>query len=396
MDAQLIERLLADLESDQVERTISTTNTDKFGQAICAFANDLPNHRTPGYLIIGADDRTGLPSGLNVTDHLLQRLGGLRSDGNIVPLPAMTVQRVTLTGGLDVAVVEVQPSDLPPVRYQGRVWIRIGPRKAIASEQEERILSEKRVSAARTFDARPCLESSIADLSVPLFEAYRSAAVAREIIDENHRTIEEQLASLRFFDSHRGTPTNAGILLFGINPRYFLPGAYVQYLSLPGQDLTEVPLDQAEIDGDLQTVLEGLILRIRVMNVKVLHQRSPLQETVRDRYPEVAIREILLNSVAHRDYESNTPIRLSVFQDRIEIASPGGLYGAVTQENFGTESSYRNPVIAEALKVLGFVNRFGYGIRRAEKALQENGSMPLGVTISSATVLITIWAREDQ
>jgi ATP-dependent DNA helicase RecG len=386
--------LLADLESDRVERTISTNNSDKFAQAICAFANDFPNNRMPGYLVIGADDETGHPSGLYVTDELLQRLGALRSDGNIQPLPAIAVQKVILDGNSEVAVVEVQPSDLPPVRYKGRIWIRVGPRKAIASEQEERILYEKRLSAAKTFDARPCLESSIDDLSVRLFEAYRGNAVATEIIEENHRTIEQQLASLRFFDTHRAVPTNAGILLFGTNSRFFLPGAYVQYLRLPSEDLTDVPVDQAEISGDMQSILDELLLRVRVLNTHDLQPLNPLREELRSRYPEVAVREILLNAVVHRSYESNTPIRFSVFSDRIEIISPGGLYGEVDSENFGTQSSYRNPVIAEALKVLGFVNRFGYGIRRAQRALAENGSKPLGITINNAAVLIAIWALE--
>lgn len=146
--------LLADLESDRVERTISTNNTDKFAEAVCAFANDFPAHRQPGYLILGADDKTGALSGLKVSDQLLQNLAALRSDGNIQPLPALGVSRFTFPEG-DVAVVEVTPSDLPPVRYKGRVWIRDGPRKAIANEQEERILSERRVAATTSFDATP-------------------------------------------------------------------------------------------------------------------------------------------------------------------------------------------------------------------------------------------------
>jgi len=396
MEAIVIAQLLADMESDRVERTISVTDTDKFAEAVCAFANDLPANRLPGYLIIGAHDRTGQPSGLNVTDQLLQQLGGLRSDGNIQPLPMIVVQKVTLPSGDEVAVVEVQPSDLPPVRYKGRIWVRVGPRRAVASEQEERVLSEKRISAARTFDARPCLESSIQDLSTRLFEAYRNSAVATEVIAENHRTVEEQLISLRFFDAHRNVPTNAGILLFGTNPRFFMPGAYIQFLRLPGTELTDVPSDQGEISGDLQSVLQQMLLQIRALNSRDMHQISPLQEKVSDRYPEVAVREILLNAVAHRSYESNTPIRFSAFSDRIEIASPGGLYGEVNSDNFGTASSYRNPVIAEALKILGFVNRFGYGIRRAQRALAENGNRPLGVTITNGAVLITIWAREAE
>jgi len=181
---------------------------------------------------------------------------------------------------------------------------------------------------------------------------------------------------------------------FRNEPPIFLPGAYVQYLNRPGTELTDVPIDQAEISGDMQSVLDELLLRVKVLNTHSLQQKTPLREQLVARYPDVAVREILLNAVVHRSYESNTPIRFSVFSDRIEIVSPGGLYGEVNIENFGTQSSYRNPVIAEALKVLGFVNRFGYGIRRAQRALAENGNKPLGIAISNAAVLITIWALD--
>jgi ATP-dependent DNA helicase RecG len=88
-----LKKLIADLESDRVERTTSINNTDKFSQAVCAFANDYPNHRQPGYLLIGIEDKTGNLSGLNVTDILLRNLGALRSAGNILPIPALTVTR---------------------------------------------------------------------------------------------------------------------------------------------------------------------------------------------------------------------------------------------------------------------------------------------------------------
>ena len=91
--------LLADLESDRIERTVSTTNTEKFSQAVCAFANDFPGHLQSGYLLIGVLD-DGQLSGLKVTDELLQSLGALRSEGNIQPMPALIVSRFSLTGGM--------------------------------------------------------------------------------------------------------------------------------------------------------------------------------------------------------------------------------------------------------------------------------------------------------
>ncbi len=180
--------LIADLESDRIERTLSTTNTENFSQAVCAFANDFPGHLQSGYLLIGVLD-DGQLSGLKVTDELLQSLGALRSEGNIQPMPALIVSRFSLTGG-DVAVVEVLPADLHPVRYKGRVNLRVGPRRATASEQEERILTERRFAHALTFDALPCLDSALAELSEDRFRlTYLRHAVSEEVIAENGRPL---------------------------------------------------------------------------------------------------------------------------------------------------------------------------------------------------------------
>ena len=391
LNEEQLKELMAEVESDVAERTESTNNTDKFGQAICAFANDLPNHRRPGYLLIGVKD-DGALAGIKVTDDLLKNLAGIRSDGNILPQPMMNVAKFCLPGG-DVAVVEVHPSDLPPVRYKGRVHIRVGPRKAIANEQEERVLSERRVAQAKSFDAQPCTESKIEDLALGQFDAYRREAVDAETIAANHRPLEQQLASLRLYDPDRHCATNAGMLLVGKNPRFFLPGAYVQYLELPGTSLTEVPIDQAEVAGDLQSVLKELLGRLRLLVKTAMVQVNPLQEKLVPNYPEGAIRELLMNAVMHRNYNSNSPIRFYVFADHIEIQNPGGLYGEATLANFPTRNSYRNPVIAEALKSLGFVNRFGYGVQRAQALLLDNGNRPAEFEFDEHSVLVKISKR---
>ena len=146
--------LLQSTETYRIERTSSTGDMDKFQEAICAFSNDLPNSRKKGYLILGAYDN-GTLSGLRVDDALMKRIAGIRSDGNILPLPIMSVERFELEGG-DLLVVEVSPALVPPVRYRGRTFIRIGPRRDIATESEERVLLEKRTSYMATFDATPC------------------------------------------------------------------------------------------------------------------------------------------------------------------------------------------------------------------------------------------------
>ncbi|MBA2659018.1 MAG: putative DNA binding domain-containing protein [Nitrosospira sp.] len=388
-----LKELLLDLETDRIERTESVTNTDKFGQVICAFANDLPNHRQPGYLLIGVKD-DGTLSGLTVTDELLNNLGGIRSDGNVLPQPLMNIAKFSLDGG-NLAVVEVYLSDLPPVRYKGRVHIRVGPRKAIANEQEERVLTERRVALAHSFDARPCLEATLDELALGQFDAYRREVIDLETISGNHRPVEQQLASLRLYDPERACPTHAGILLFGKNPRFFLPGAYVQYLKLPGAELTDIPEDQAEISGDLHSMLRELEGRLKLLIQTTMHAISALEEKLLPDYPEWALRELLMNAVMHRNYNSNTPIRFYAFSDHIEIQSPGGLYGEATPENFPTRNSYRNPVIAEAMKSFGFVNRFGYGVQRAKALLSQNGNPPAEFEFDEHSVLVKIYRRSE-
>jgi ATP-dependent DNA helicase RecG len=386
-----LESLMSDTESDRVERTTSTTDMNKFSQAVCAFANDMPGHALPGYLLIGVRD-DGKPCGLKVTDELLVNLGGIRADGNVLPQPAMNVAKYAVDGG-EVAVVEVLPSDLPPVRYRGRIHVRVGPRKTIANEQEERILLERRIGSARAFDARPCPGAGIDELSMGLFESYRREVVDPETVAANHRAVEFQLASLRLYDPERRCLTHAGVLLFGKNPRFRLPGAYVQYLRFPGTDLTDVPDDQMEISGDLYVVLRELEVRLRVSIRTRMRPVSALGEKKVPDYPEWALRELLMNAVMHRNYDSNTPVRFYVFGDHMEIQSPGGLYGEATPGNFPTRNSYRNPVIAEAMKALGFVNRFGYGVQRAQALLKQNGNPPAQFEFDEHAVLVKVYEK---
>ena len=152
-DNELLD-LLTDIESDRVERKASLSDRDRVRQAICAFANDLPDHRKPGVVFLGVHD-DGTCANLRITDELLRTLSDMRSDGNILPFPMMTVQKKILDG-CEVAVVEVQPSYNPPVRYNGRVWIRVGPRRATATAEEERRLSEKRRAATCPSINVPC------------------------------------------------------------------------------------------------------------------------------------------------------------------------------------------------------------------------------------------------
>ncbi len=368
---EVLEQLLPELEQDRIEKTISVSDANKFGEAICAFANDLANHNLPGYLIVGAHD-DGKIAGMTITEQNLQTLLSYRTDGRIVPPPSMIVSKFEFPDG-ELAVVEVQPHFLPPVRFNGRVFIRAGIRKGIANEADDRILTEKRTAFARSFDVLPCKGSSLDDISIELFKLrYLPSAIAADVLAENGRELKAQLASLKFYDLNEDCPTYAGILMFGTNPRFYIPGASVQYVRFQGDDESSEFDYEHRFEGDLTTQMGQMDEFIKANVVKLVLPELGGEYVAS--YPLRAIKELLFNAVIHKDYQSNAPIKFYEFSDRIEISNAGGLYGKARPENFPNENDYRNPALSEAIKNLGYVNGFNVGVKAALASLQKNGS----------------------
>lgn len=379
-DEELVE-LHSQGESDRVERKRNAANNgdnlDKIRQAICAFANDLPNRRLPGVIFIGVED-DGSCSNLDINDELLQRLAHLRDDGGITPFPAMVVRRLVIAG-CPVAAVVVEPTENPPLRVNGRTWIRVGPRRAVASPEEERILIEKRRAANLTFDARPVQGATKDDLNLPRFnEEYLPSLVSRDTIAQNQRTVDQKLQALRLIDAN-GTPTTTAILMIGKSPQDWFPGAIIAWRRVRGTALTDETLDEKSLTGTLPDQLRR-IDEIMDAAVALSVEMGRSTHTRAADYPLAALQQIVRNAVMHRAYDGNaTPVRIVAYQDRFEILSPGGPYGAVTAASFGLPgiTDYRNPTLAEALKGYGFVEKFGQGMEIVRDSLAVNGNPPV-------------------
>jgi len=398
-DAKLLE-MLNDVESDVSERkrSFKGDTADTARQAICAFANDLPGHNKPGVLFIGALD-DGTPSGESITDELLRNLAAMKTDGNILPLPVMTVEKRTLKGH-DLAVVTVIPSDMPPVKYNGRIWIRTGPRKAIASEQDERILNERRRSKLLPYDLYPVSTAKISDLSKVVFEnEYLPEAFAPDILEDNNRTYEERLASCKMTVSPSdATPTVHGLLSIGKHPQEFLPGAYIQFLRIDGNELADEVIDEEKIEGAITEMIRRTVEKLRAHNRRAVDVTSGDKHVIDTPYPLPAVQQIVYNAILHRTYErTNAPIRINWFNDRIEIISPGGPYGNVTPENLGQPgvTDYRNPNLGATMKTFGFVQSFGRGIIIARNELAKNGNPEPEFYADQSLVSCTIHAKQN-
>jgi ATP-dependent DNA helicase RecG len=319
----------------------------------------------------------------------------LRDNGKILPIPSVAVQNRTLNG-CEVAVVIVQPSRSLPVRFRGRTWIRVGPRRAVATPEEERQLFEKQQAFNLPFDAREASTASITDLDVAYVrDEYLPAAIAPDVLAENQRSIEHQLGSIHFLGPN-ARATHVGLLVAGVDALAELPGAYIQFVRFDGNDLTDPIRDQKTMSGRIADVLRRVdeVLRANI-EIRVSFTTSSVEERTAD-YPIAALQQLVRNAVMHRNYDgTNAPVRVYWFNDRIEIHSPGGPYGQVTQANFGQPyaNDYRNPHVAEAMKNLGFVQRFGVGIATARRELASNGNPQMDFDVQPTAVLSVVRRR---
>ena len=388
-------QLIAAGESDRVEfkEALAGDAPTRIREAICAFANDLPDHKVPGLVFVGVKD-DGTIGNLAVTDRLLQQLADMKTDGNILPPPSLSVEKQVLRGQ-DVAVISVQPSDSPPVRFKGAIHVRTGPRRGLATAQDERILNKKRRYGDRPFDIQPIPSARLSDLNLTQFaNEYLAQAFSAEILVANDRSLNEQLAATKMIVAlDQPTATVLGLLTIGKNPQDFLPGAYVQFLRIDGRELSDDIIDSEDMRGAIPDLLrrinDKLISHNRIavaIATGAVEQRAAL-------YPIEALQQIIWNAVMHRTYEgTHTPVRITWFNDRIEIMSPGGAFGTVDAENFGQPgfTDYRNPNLADAMKTLGYVQRFGVGIAIAKRQLADAGHPEPEFEVSDNFVCVTI------
>lgn len=197
--------------------------------------------------------------------------------------------------------------------------------------------------------------------------------MTEEELEADRRDVKYQLSAFGFFDTRYDCPTNAGMLFFAKNLRRFIPGAYVQYVRFAGKDRAGDIMTEHEFKDNLCTILPQLdtFIKTTIANRRPIPVSTLREENVVD-YPDWATRELLMNAICHRDYSTNGPIQFYQYDDRIEIMNHGGLYGRANEENFPNVNDYRNIVAAEAMKVLGFVNRHSRGVLRVQKDLKAN------------------------
>ena len=222
------------------------------------------------------------------------------------------------------------------------------------------------------YDETPVVRSRVVDLDDQAVEelldgvqaqGFDVADISKERLLRNWNLVRETNGENR--------PTLAGLLFLGRNPQQFIPYAYVSALRVPGSDISVEPQDQKRIEGRLVEMLQDTM---RFLNIHLMrpHRIQGLEPEVKPELPVEALREALVNALAHRDYTVSAPIRVIVFDDRIEIRTPGQLPNTVRVESLRSGVHVlRNPALYNMFLKVGLVTDAGSGIPRMIRVIRE-------------------------
>ncbi len=217
-------------------------------------------------------------------------------------------------------------------------------------------------------DEVPVPHSSITDIELTLLRSYYQNRY-EETLEESGLPLPRLLENLNLF--RNGQLTLTGLLLFGKSPQILKPAFIVKAVVWPGNDVdVENYVDSQDISGVLSTVFEQTLSFIS-RNLRRIQQGQSVNSLGKLEIPKIVIEEMLVNALLHRDYFISAPIKIFMFDNRIEIISPGGLPNNLTIANIRHGiSNMRNPLLAShAIHLLPY-RGLGAGIRRAHKAWQ--------------------------
>ncbi len=247
-------------------------------------------------------------------------------------------------------------------------------------------------------DGVPVADATLDDLDKRKVEAHALAAIEAGRCEGPANDILAFLERYRCVVDHNGTmtPTLAGILMFASRPQYFFPHADIGLGHFPGSvPDTEDVIHLKRHGGTLPEQIDFVEGYLWANTRRGFTMENGPRRVERPEYPRKAIRELTVNAIAHRDYNSvGKYTRISMYTDRIEWASPGGLPGGITVANILQEQFSRNPTIAELLYQAGYIERFGLGLDTVMRELRRAGLPDLSMRDSGVSFTVTVYGHD--
>lgn len=379
-NAEILE-LIKNGEDSTVEFKLEGVNAESLAQEIVAFANI-----EGGTILFGVDDSGDI---VGITRHDLEEWIINICRQSIEPPIIPVIKRAVIDDKRILAVIIPKSYSVVSTK-RGQYFIRVGSTKQQPTTAElARLFQQRRLVAA---DEAPVPASDIDDLDLPAINRYFLRLAQSELTVDNSQLLLRELINTGIMvEIADGVlPTLAGILAFGKLPQRFFPSYEIRASAFAASSFDSDVVDQKDIQGQLPDMINGAISFVS-RNIK---NSSTIPDGVRrvDRleYPIEAVREAVINAIAHRDYLiSGAAIRLFIFDDRIELYSPGGLPNTLTLETMKYKQFSRNQTLVSFLTGLGFMERRGKGIFRMINLMREYNLPPPRFELIEEELLVT-------
>lgn len=371
MTEEQLKALIARDEEISVEFKQDSERQQYLAEVMGAMAN-----AKGGWLLVGVSD-DGQILGVAHPKTIIDRLHAAADQVEPSIIGRVTVERVATTEGPTVIVAQI-PEGLAAIHAVSGVYrVRVGSYNKILTFDQAQALAFSR--GIRHYEQSPLPSLSLDDLEEKTIESY----LARRLRDYTPKAYArlsrfEVLRNLGCATEETGrpVPTVLGALFFNSSPDFYLPGVQLVAARFAGTSSERV-LDRANIRGPLPDMLEAAA---RFIEKNIRHRLQMPSNTgdgliaqEQPEYPVGAYREMIVNLIAHRDYFNPVPSHLMIFDDRIVVENPGGLMPGLSIDTIENYHRPRNPRLNEMLQTLGYVERFGSGIRRMRSAMLEAG-----------------------
>ena len=391
--SELLE-LITNGENSGVEFKRDDLHPEQLAKEVVALANFRG-----GRILLGVDDDGTIP-GIQRAD--LERWVMDTVFGHTVhPMILPFYEEVQVDDRHRVAVVTISQGAAKPyvVRHRGRedIYIRVGSTSRLASrEQQARLYA---IGGMLHAELLPVSGSGLGDLSRERLTDYLATMVGDKTLPTSDEAWGERLCGLGFMVERKDGPptcTIAGLILFGHAPRRLLRQSGVRWMAFAGEDKSYKALDDRMIDGPLvalrketagggSVIVENGLIETLVDTMRPFVSEEAAEVDVsmrRERhwlYPIEALREAIVNALAHRDWTRYEEVEVVRYVDRLEVLSPGALQNTMTVEKMvAGQRSARNPLIVEVLRDYGYVDTRGMGVRNKiiPLLLEHNGTEP--------------------
>ncbi len=387
--AELLERI-AGGEDSFTEFKREVGSPEAFASELIAFAN-----AEGGQVFVGVDD-AGTIVGVDDPQRTEERILNIGRN-NCIPPMDLLIEKVDVNGKKVIVVHVPRRLGRPYENRRGQCFIRVGSTKRLASADERaRLLA---AAGLFHFEEPPVPHTGLEDLDEGAFAVYYERLLGQPL-EQAELPLVRILENMRFLvrDLH-GTArlSLAGLLLFGRRPQDYLYYTRITAVRWQGVEIGETIVDRQEILGRLPQLIdraEAFLMR----NTRMAGQIEGFKRTDIPQYPREALREAIVNAVAHRDYSlSGSQIRLFIFDDRVEVYSPGRLPNTVTLDNIRTGySAARNPRIIQGLLHLGYASHIGTGIPRMIRLMREHSGREPDFELRDDLFLVRLWGRPEE